>query len=284
MKKEEIYLSFRFSGENEIGLEEFSRFLNSSSKYINALKEDLGKNIKLNTNVIAIEKGSFIVNLVPEIVGGLIPLFFEPTITNTKDFIKLVIEILNLKEFLMGKEAKSIENNTVTNYNGETMIVQNSTINIYTNSDNKTNKAMKNFVSNIPKNRTLSISNNFSNDKIHIDDTNKKYFNDEEIDDENEEFLTFAQNVKVKIIKVALDMKSPWSIYYDKNISATITDSEFSEIVTKGFISFNSNSTLLVDMEIKSYPNNPNKKTIYTITKVHLNETYKNLGQQKLDI
>lgn len=89
MKREEKYLSFRFTGSNEIGLQEFSRFLNKSNQYFNALRSDLGKDFKLKSNIVAIEKGSFIVNISPEIVG-IIELI-TPFVTTATDFIRIAI-------------------------------------------------------------------------------------------------------------------------------------------------------------------------------------------------
>lgn len=38
MKKKDIYLVFRFTGDNEIGIEEFSKFLDNTSKYLYSVK------------------------------------------------------------------------------------------------------------------------------------------------------------------------------------------------------------------------------------------------------
>ena len=39
MKKEKMYLAFRFTGNNEIGIEEFINFLNNVSKYLLSVKK-----------------------------------------------------------------------------------------------------------------------------------------------------------------------------------------------------------------------------------------------------
>ena len=59
MKKDEAYISFRFTGENEIGIDELSKFLSNISKSLKSIKDDLNdNNINMELKVIAIKNGS----------------------------------------------------------------------------------------------------------------------------------------------------------------------------------------------------------------------------------
>lgn len=278
MKKKDVYLSFRFEGSNEIGLSEFSRFLQKSNKYINAIKSDLGENFKLQNNVVAIEKGSFIVDIIPEVtpILSLLPSVIE----NTSNFMSIIVSYLEMKDFLKGKPPAKIDGTTVTNYYGEVKNFNANTINIFVGGNEKTAEAASDMVKSIPKGRKLEIYDNNKNNFISIDDNNKKYF-DNTAKEDIEELVNFSNGINVVIRKPSLDMKSKWTVYWDKSIDVAIEDVDFSEKVQKSQISFANNEKLKVDLKIISYPNNPEMKPQYIVTKVYSDK--ENMKLQNLE-
>lgn len=278
MKKKDIYLVFRFTGDNEIGIEEFSKFLDNTSKYLYSVKQDVGKDIKLKTKVVAIEKGSFIINILPEIT--LVTSLIVPLIEDTRQFIELVSKIFSLIDFLRGKMYKEITPTSITNYYGETTIINEVTYNIFKDMDNQTFKSVEKFIEDIPEKRELEIYDSVSNVKTVINDKNRGYFiNNQRLEDDDTVIVNLSEKQTVIVRKPALDMSSKWTIHTDRSIQAEIEDEEFSNLVKNGDISFSNGMKLVVDIETTSYPNNEKVKPTYIIKKVHLN--YK---QQKLDI
>lgn len=262
---EKLYLRFRFTGDNEIGLTEFSEFLNNVNDYLNALKIDIDRSITLNLNVVAIEKGSFIVDLLPKMVfmASLIP----GMVTTTKSFLSLVRDFLELKSFLKGHKPQSIEGKKVINIYGDVKEFNEVTLNVY-DKNGETDKTLGRLVSALPDKRSLEITNNFDDKKFTIDDSNKLFLT---VSDESLEELTRTSvHTKVSVIKPSLDMKSKWIVRWNDKIYVNITDENFKNMVIKKQISFCNGTELVVDLDIQQYLNIPDKKPMYTITKVYL--------------
>ncbi|AME09649.1 hypothetical protein HMPREF1983_00911 [Gemella bergeri ATCC 700627] len=281
MKKEKMYLAFRFTGNNEIGIEEFINFLNNISKYLLSVKKDLGEDFKLSTNVTAIEKGSFIVHIVPviNVLASILPHVIE----NTGSFIKLVREILEVISFLRGKPPKEITETHITNFYGDQININNPIFQIFSKDSNDTFEAVEKLAEDIPLKRELEVYESVSNSKTIINDENKEYFKRKKITDTDEKFIiNTINNLTVVVKKPSLDMSSKWTVHIDRTVNVDIHDKEFAKLVKDGEISFSNGTKLEVDMEIKSYPNNEKIKPTYVITKVHLDKV--GAVQQKLDL
>lgn len=281
MKKEEAYLSFRFTGNNEIGIDEFSKFLSNISKYLKCIKEDLNdSNINMETKVVAIKKGSFEVSISPVI--DILSTLIIPVVVNTATFVELAMKILSVIEFLKGKPPKEINENSITNYYGDQINISGAVYMVFSNEKSDTFKSIEKLCRDIPKDRELEIQDNLKNSKVIINDTNRACFSNIENDFEEYSLKNISKEQTVIVRKPSLDMSSKWTIYTDKSIQVEIKDETFAELVKNGKISFSNGSKLVVDMEITSYPYNDKLKPSYVIIKVHLNEKIKE--QQKLDI
>lgn len=281
MKKDEAYLSFRFTGDNEIGIDEFSKFLGNISKYLKSIKEDLNdSNINITTKVIAIKKGSFEVNISPII--DVVSTFIVPVIDNTTTFVELAVKILSIIEFLRGKPPKEINKTSITNYYGDEININAPLYMVFSSENGDTIKSIEKMCRDIPEDRELEIHNNLKDEKVIINEENKQYFSNIENSYEEYSLKNTSKNQIVIVRKPSLDMSSKWTIYTDKSIQVEIKDEFFAELVKSGKISFSNNSKLIVDLETTSYPYNDKLKPSYVITKVHLNEKVKE--QQKLDI
>lgn len=281
MKKDEAYLSFRFTGDNEIGIDEFSKFLGNISKYLKSIKEDLNdSNINIATKVIAIKKGSFEVNISPII--DVVSTFIVPVIDNTTTFVELAVKILSIIEFLRGKPPKEINKTSITNYYGDEININAPLYMVFSSENGDTIKSIEKMCRDIPEDRELEIHNNLKDEKVIINEENRQYFSNIENSYEEYSLKNTSKNQIVIVRKPSLDMSSKWTIYTDKSIQVEIKDEFFAELVKSGKISFSNNSKLIVDLETTSYPYNDKLKPSYVITKVHLNEKVKE--QQKLDI
>lgn len=280
MEKKDNYLSFRFEGSNEIGLAELSKFLRKSDKYLNTLQKDIGNDLKLKNKVVAIERGSFILNILPEITSLNISLF-EPYVENSANFMTIAVSYLQLKEFLKGKPHKEIVENNITNYYGDVNTFNVHTINLYIDGDSKLSEAAHEMITAIPNKRKLEVYNNQL--KVELDENSKKYFDIEYIENQ-EELLNTYEGIIVVVRKPSLDMKSKWTVFTDKSIDVTIEDEEFAYKVQNGDISFTNNKKLKVDMNVISYPNNPENKPQYIITKVYNDMDYPKILKQQFDL
>lgn len=281
MKKDEVYLSFRFIGDNDIGIDEFSKFLGNISKYLKSIKEDLNdSNINITTKVIAIKKGSFEVNILPMI--EVVSTFIMPVIDNTTTFVELAMKILSIIEFLRGKPPKEINKTSITNYYGDEININAPLYMVFSSENSDTLKSIEKLCRDIPEDRELEIHNNLKSEKVIINEENRQYFSNIENSYEEYSLKNISKKQIVIVRKPSLDMSSKWTIYTDKSIQVEIKDEVFAELVKRGKISFSNNSKLIVDLETTSYPYNDKLKPSYVITKVHLNETVKE--QQKLDI
>lgn len=281
MKKDEAYLSFRFIGDNEIGIDEFSKFLGNISKYLKSIKEDLNdSNINITTKVIAIKKGSFEVNILPMI--EVVSTFIMPVIDNTTTFVELAMKILSIIEFLRGKPPKEINKTSITNYYGDEININAPLYMVFSSENGDTLKSIEKLCRDIPEDRELEIHNNLKSEKVIINEGNRQYFSNIENSYEEYSLKNISKKQIVIVRKPSLDMSSKWTIYTDKSIQVEIKDEVFAELVKRGKISFSNNSKLIVDLETTSYPYNDKLKPSYVITKVHLNGKVKE--QQKLDI
>ena len=280
MKKDEAYISFRFTGENEIGIDELSKFLSNISKYLKSIKDDLNdNNINMELKVIAIKKGSFKVIISPVI--DILSTLILPVIENTPAFVELAIKVLSIVEFLKGKPPKEI-NEKSTNYYGDQINI-NAPIHLVFSSENgDTFKSIEKLCKEIPKNRELEIKSNLEGEKIVINSENRSHFSNIENNLEEIPLKNISKEQTVIVRKPSLDMESKWTIYTDKSIQVEIKDEAFAELVKRGKISFSNNSKLIVDLETTSYPYNNKLKPSYVITKVYLNEKINE--QQILDI
>ena len=203
----------------------------------------------------------------PEIT--LVTSLIVPLIEDTRQFIELV-----------RKMYKEITPTSITNYYGETTIINEVTYNIFKDMDNQTFKSVEKFIEDIPEKRELEIYDSVSNVKTVINDKNRGYFiNNQRLEDDDTVIVNLSEKQTVIVRKPALDMSSKWTIHTDRSIQAEIEDEDFSNLVKNGDISFSNGMKLVVDIETTSYPNNEKVKPTYIIKKVHLN--YK---QQKLDI
>lgn len=270
MKKDEAYLSFRFIGDNEIGIDEFSKFLGNISKYLKSIKEDLNdSNINITTKVIAIKKGSFEVNILPMI--EVVSTFIMPVIDNTTTFVELAMKILSIIEFLRGKPPKEINKTSITNYYGDKININAPLYMVFSSENGDTLKSIEKLCRDIPEDRELEIHNNLKSEKVIINEGNRQYFSNIENSYEEYSLKNISKKQIVIVRKPSLDMSSKWTIYTDKSIQVEIKDEVFAELVKRGKISFSNNSKLIVDLETTSYPYNDKLKPSYVITKVYLN-------------
>lgn len=152
------------------------------------------------------------------------------------------------------------------------MNVEKVVINIYNNESNKTAEAVEGMVKAVPSGRHLEVYDSEFENKVIINDDNKHYFENREVDDVLDGLVNVHKKARIIVRKPSLDMKSKWTVNYDRSIEVDILDKSFSDLVKGGTISFSNGTVLVVDLEIISYPNNSDLKPVYNIIKVHTDE------------
>ena len=209
-------------------VQEVNRYLNS------------GKKIELK--VKALEKGSFLchIELVESTVDSLRNLLTKENIALGSAIISGVVGLIEIKKHLKGKKSKNVTHKdsktTIENSQGEFLIIENATFNIYENSPVVKDALSQNFdvLDNDPAVTAFEITDSQENPLIRVErsefsNLTKK---SEEIE-EGERKLVEATTLNV--LRVSFEESLKWDFYYRGNkISAKIADPSFYELIDKG--------------------------------------------------
>lgn len=264
------YLVIRFLGDNSVNIDELSIFLKNTSKFMKSVYRELDKEAKLNIEITAIEKGSFILNLKPiiDVLGATISMY--PVIKDTKDFIEVITDFIKVVKFLEGKEPKEMTQTTITNYNDKVINIQSPTYYIMGKQDSNAFRDLGDMIESAPKNKNIEFYSNYNEDeRIEVREGERGYFKDQNRESENV-FRKTTCRTKVTVKKPSLDMKSKWTVYFDKVINVSIKDDEFSIKVKSGELSFKNGAELDVDLVVyHPVDDNSKLKPDYEIIKVY---------------
>lgn len=264
-------LIVRFLDGDSVNIDEFSVFLKNTSKFIKSIHEELDKETKVETQITAIEKGSFIVYMKPiiDVVGATIPIL-PPAINGAKDLIDSIKDVIKVIKFLEGKEPKEMTLTSITNYYGNVTNIENSTLYMLEKQESKVLDNLGNMINSAPKNKNMEFYSNYNDaDRIEIKENERRYFKNQNEQSE-EDFRKTDCRTKVTVKKPSLDMKSKWTVYFDKVIDVSIKDEEFSNKVKSGELSFKNGSELEVDLVVyHPVDDNSKLKPDYEIIKVY---------------
>ncbi|WP_278973223.1 hypothetical protein [Peptostreptococcus anaerobius] len=263
-------LKIKFEGENDISIDDLAIFLKYTSKFLNNLRGnlDMDKSVTLNTKIVAFEKGSFTIDISPilEFVCCSAPLI--PTIiSSTKEFIDVVMFVIESKKFLKGKEYREMYGNTIINHYGNSITVNDSTINIYSG-NNGIFESLDKMINSAPQDRAIEISSHNCNDikKVRILPEDRIYFKNKK---DNEYRISYSR-ITLTVKKPDLEMKSKWLVWYDKQIMVDILDVDFADKVRNGEVNFVNGTLMDVVLQIKApIKDDGSVKPEYNIIKVH---------------
>jgi hypothetical protein len=209
-------------------VQEVNRYLNSGKK--------------IDIKVKALEKGSFLchIELVETTLDSLKNLLTKENIVVGAAIIESVVGLIELKKFLKGKKAKEVkqqgDKTRIINNEGNVLIIDNATFNIYELSPIVKDALTQNFdvLNNDPAITGYEITDKNEKPLVRVD---KSEFVDmaqksEEIEDGERKIVEAAT---VNIVRVSFEENLKWDFYYRGiKISAKIADPSFYELIDKG--------------------------------------------------
>ncbi len=205
------------------------------NKYLNSGK-------KIEINVKALEKGSFLchIELIETALDSLKNLLTKENIEVGSAIVGTVVGLIELKKFLKGKKAVEVQQQgdktKIINKDGNVIIIENATFNIYENSPIVKDALAQNFevLNNDPAITGFEITDKneiplVRVDKTEFDDLAQK---SEEVEDDERKIVEAAT---VNVVRVSFEENLKWDFYYRGiKISAKITDPSFYELIDKG--------------------------------------------------
>jgi hypothetical protein len=224
-------------------VQEVNRYLNS------------GKRIEIK--VKALEKGSFLchIELVETTLDSLKNLLTKENIEVGAAIVGAVVGLIELKKFLKGKKAKEVQKQgdrtKIVNKDGNVLIIENATFNIYENSPVVKDALAQNFdaLNNDPAITGFEITDKNENALVRVD---KSEFVDlsqksEEVEEGERKIVEAAT---VNVVRVSFEESLKWDFYYRGiKISAKIADPSFYELIDKGE-AFAKGDVLEVELQI----------------------------------
>lgn len=205
------------------------------NKYLNSGK-------KIEIKVKALEKGSFLchIEIVETTLDTLKNLLTKDTIEVGAAIIATVVGLIELTKFLKGKKANDArqqgDKTKIINKNGDVIIIENATFNIYEHSPVVKDALAQNFdaLNNDPAITGFEITDKNEKPLVRVD---KSEFTDlsqksEEIGEGERKIVEAAT---VHVVRVSFEEILKWDFYYKGiKISAKIADSSFYELIDKG--------------------------------------------------
>ncbi len=209
-------------------VQEINRYLNS------------GKKIEIK--VKALEKGSFLchIELIETALEALKTLLTKENAEVGAAIIGSLVGLIELKKFLKGNKPKTIDKQgdrtKITNRDGNVIIIENATFNIYEHSMVAKDALSQNFetLNNDPAITGFEITDRDENPLVRVD---KSEFNDlsqksEEVGEGERKLIEAAT---VNVVRVSFEENLKWDFYHRGNkIAAKITDPSFYELINKG--------------------------------------------------
>lgn len=128
----------RFDGEqHQLDVNVLISSLIHTTTIIQELNRYFDSGKKIEIKVKALEKGSFQINieLIETVIDSLKTIFTKENLELGSWLITSFVGLIEIKKFLKGKRPRKIEEkgseSIITNENGDTIIIENSIINIY---------------------------------------------------------------------------------------------------------------------------------------------------------
>lgn len=249
----------KFDGqEHQLDANTLINSLIHTSSIIQEVNSYYNSGKKIEIKIKALEKGSFLINieLVETILDNLKNLLTKDNVEYAAAIIGSLVGLIELKKFLKGKKAKSIEEKSsekvkIENEDGQVIYIENFTYTIYENSTIVKDALAQNFetLDNDPKITGFEITDKNENPLIRVEkeDFNNMSIKSDEISN-GERILIEAANLN--ILRLSFEGNLKWDFYYKGNkISAKILDKTFYELIDKGE-SFAKGDVLEVELQI----------------------------------
>ncbi len=220
------------------------------NKYLNSGK-------KIEIKVKALEKGSFLchIELVETTLDSLKNLLTKDNIEVGAAIVATVVGLIELKKFLKGKKAKDVQTQgdktKIVNKDGNIIIIENATFNIYEHSPVVKDALAQNFdvLNNDPAITGFEITDKSEKPLVRVE---KSEFAD--LSQKSEEFeegeRKLVEAATINVVRVSFEENLKWDFYYRGiKISAKIADPTFYELIDKGE-AFAKGDVLEVELQI----------------------------------
>lgn len=211
---------------------------------------------KIEIKIKALEKGSFLVSLeILETIVEALKHLFTPEMFGLGAIITTLKEFLELKKLLKENKEHTAQQDgekvTITTNNGNVIIIQNLTYEVYKNSPLANEAVAQNFetLQNDPSIEAFEITDSNENTLVKIDkfDFPQMSILHEETDSETK---TIHEVALLSIIKISFEPNLKWEFYHRGNkISAKIKDTTFMDLIDNGQ-SFSKGDRLEVELKV----------------------------------
>ncbi len=250
---------FKLKFDGEINQIDANILINSLIHTTNVIQEinrylDSGKRIEIK--VKAPEKGSFLIHLnLVETIDTIKSIFTKENLEIAALIIGSLVGLIELKKFLKSRKPKDVKQEenitTITNQDGNVLVINNSIFNIYDKSPIVKDALSQNFesIQNDPSITGFEITDIQEKPYIRVnrDEFETMALKSEELS-EGERVLTEAATLN--IVRLSFEESLKWDFYYKGNkISAKIKDPNFYELIDKGE-SFAKGDILEVELQI----------------------------------
>lgn len=254
------------------------------NKYLNSGK-------KIEIKVKALEKGSFLchIELVETALDSLKNLLTKDNIEVGAAIVGTVVGLIEIKKFLKGKKPKETkiegDNTKIINKDGDILIIENATFNIYELSPVVKDALAQNFevLNNDPAITGFEITDQNEIPLVRVDKS--EFVNlAQKSEDIGEGERKIIEAATVNVVRVSFEENLKWDFYYRGiKISAKIADPNFYELIDKGE-AFAKGDVLEVELQI----NQKFEESVNTfVTKsYHINKIVRHLSrneQQKIN-
>lgn len=224
---------------------------------IQEINKELNSGKKIEIKVKALEKGSFLVHLelIETALESLRNLLTKENIEFAAAIITTLVGIIELKKFLKGRKAKRVERKgdktEIENNEGNVLIIDNATFNIYENNPTVKDAVSQNFevLNEDPSVSGFEITDKNEKTIVRVD---KSEFPEMALksEDINKDERQSKQAAILNIVRLSFEDNLKWDFYYKGNkISAKIADPNFYELIDKGE-AFAKGDTLEVELQI----------------------------------
>lgn len=224
---------------------------------VQEVNKSLNSGKKIEIKVKALEKGSFLchIELVETTLDSLKNLLTKDNIEVAAAIIGSVVGLIELKKHLKGKKPKETKSEgnktTIINRDGDVLIIENTTFNIYEHNSTVRDALAQNFdtLNNDPAITGFEITDKNEKPFVRVD---KNEFGD--LSQKSEETIEgeriIIEAAAVNIVRVSFEENLKWDFYYKGiKISAKIADPSFYELIDRGE-AFAKGDTLEIELQI----------------------------------
>lgn len=254
-------LKIKFDGQtHQIEANTLINSLLHFSTIVQEVNKELKTDKKIEVKINALPEGSFLVHFTLETLSVLEKaqkLFSGSAATAVANIIAIVGGIYGIAKFLKGKKPKSIQSDNdksiIINDDGDTLIIENLTINIYVNNKTIQESLTQEFTTLENDPNVTGFEMLDKNDKpiVHIErkefaalasSTSYLEASDDKID---------KKIAMLNIVRLSFDKSQKWEFYYEGNkIIAKISDGDFIARIDNGE-SFAKGDSLEVELEVR---------------------------------